>query len=67
MILTFGKYKDKEINDVAIEDPNYIFWMLENDVMDIPEHIIELANQHLSEDIGPDNEMLYGYDWGDRD
>lgn len=66
MKLTFGKHKGKEIEEVAAEYPSYIFWMSENNVMKIPEHIIELASESQSLDLPePDFEMIHGDDWGD--
>ena len=36
MKLNFGKHKEKELEEVAVEYPSYIFWMSENNVMEIP-------------------------------
>jgi hypothetical protein len=68
MKLTFGKHEGKELKEVAAEYPSYIFWMTENNVMEIPEHIIELASESQRLDLPePDFEMIHGDDWGDRD
>jgi hypothetical protein len=41
--------------------------MIENNVMDIPKHIVELASESQRLDVPPpDFEMIYGDDWGDR-
>lgn len=45
MKLTFGKHKDRELEEVAAEYPDYIFWMSKNNVMEISEHIMELASE----------------------
>ena len=67
MKLTFGKYNGRYIEEVAAEYPSYIFWMIENNVMDIPKHIVELASESQRLDVPPpDFEMIYGDDWGDR-
>jgi hypothetical protein len=67
MKLTFGKHKGKYIEEVAAEYPSYIFWMIENNVMNVSQHIIELAYESQRLDpIPPDFEMIYGDDWGDR-
>lgn len=68
MKLTFGKHKGKELEEVAAEYPSYIFWMSENNVMVIPEHIMELASESQTLDLPePDFEMIHGDDWGNRD
>ena len=65
MKLTFGKHKNKELEEVAAEYPRYIFWMSENDVMEIPEHIMELASESQRLDLPePDFEMINGDNWG---
>ena len=67
MRLTFGKHKGKTIEEVAAEHPSYIFWMSENNVMEIPEHVMELASESQRLDLPePDFEMIHGDDWGDR-
>lgn len=67
MRLTFGKHKGKTIEEVAAEHPSYIFWMSENSVIEIPEHIMELASESQMLDLPePDFEMIQGDDWGDR-
>lgn len=67
MRLTFGKHKGKTIEEVAAEHPSYIFWMSENSVIEIPEHIMELASESQRLDLPePDFEMIQGDDWGDR-
>ena len=68
MKLKFGKYKGIEIEEVAANYPNYIFWMSENNVMEIPEDILELASESLELITPePDFEMTHGDDWGNRD
>ena len=68
MKLTFGKHKGKEIEEVAAEEPSYIFWMSENNIIDIPKDIMELASESQRLDVPePDFEMIHGDDWGDRD
>jgi len=67
MKLEFGKHKGKELEEVAAEYPSYIFWMSENNVMEIPEHIMELAKSQRLDLPEPDFEMIHGDDWGDRD
>lgn len=64
MKLVFGKYKGKELEHVAVEDPDYIFWMNENNVMLVPDYIMVLARK--SQHIEPDFEMIHGDDWGNR-
>ena len=67
MKLAFGKHKGKELEEIAAEYPSYIFWVIENNVIKIPEHIMELASESQRLDSPePDFEMIYGDDWGDR-
>ena len=52
---------------IAIIDPNYIFWLLENKIINISNGIQELASENISLDpMPPDLDMVHE-DWGDRD
>lgn len=67
MKLTFGKHKGKELAEVAAEHPMYIFWMVKNKVIEIPNDLIELASESIKLDVPPpDFEMTHGDGWGDR-
>jgi len=41
----FGKYKDESIDVIAIDDPNYLYWILEtvDDIMDEDREVIEAS------------------------
>ena len=66
MKLEFGKHKGKELKEVAAEDPSYIFWIVEKDIMKVSEYIMELASETLRLDAPPpDFEIIHGDDWGD--
>lgn len=43
----FGKYKDDSIDDIAIDDPNYLRWILET-VEDIVEEDRAIIRSSLS-------------------
>lgn len=59
MTMSFGKYKGKELEEIAIENPNYVFWLCEHNIIKIPEHILELASENLILDIPkPDINMI---------
>jgi hypothetical protein len=67
MKLTFGKHKGKDLYRIAIQDPGYILWMMDNDVMEIPKAIIMLAKENKRSSIEPGFELTHGDDWGCRD
>jgi len=41
-ILSFGKHKGKQIEDLIEDFPGYIKWMVENEVRDFDEEVMEL-------------------------
>lgn len=43
--LTFGKYKGKSIAQVLLDEPSYILWLYEEEIIDFPEDIIIKAEQ----------------------
>ena len=67
MKLTFGKHKGKDLHEIAIQDPGYILWMMDNDVIEIPQAIIMLAKENKRSCIEPGFELTHGDDWGCRD
>ena len=62
-VMTFGKYKGKALVQILDESPSYIVWLAKNDVVKIPDDLIEMA---CHDTIEPDFEDLHG-DWGCRD
>ena len=42
-IITFGKYKGKTIDWIAENDPSYIIWLNDEQVVDFPAEIVEAA------------------------
>lgn len=42
-IITFGKFKGKTIDWIAKNDPSYIIWLNDEQVVDFPAEIIEAA------------------------
>lgn len=61
--LNFGKYKGQKILNIAIEDPNYIVWLSENNIIEIDGDILSSC---LHDTMAPDWEDLNS-DWGNRD
>jgi hypothetical protein len=52
--LSFGRYKDRTIQEIIEKDPGYILWMHDEHIAIIPERILEYAeesdtDQRLSE------------------
>lgn len=39
-VLTFGKFKGKTIEIALLNDPGYILWLYENEVVELPEDIV---------------------------
>lgn len=62
---TFGKYRDKLVSEVALDDPGYLRWLLENvDIRD--EALREAVEAYVDEDVsaGPgDGWERYGSGW----
>ena len=42
-IITFGKYKGKTVDWIAANDPSYIIWLNDEQVVDFPAEIVEAA------------------------
>lgn len=34
-VMTFGKYKGMTLEDIADENPSYIIWLVDNNILDI--------------------------------
>ena len=45
--LGFGKYKNKKLEQIAIIDPNYIFWLLENKIINLRVGVDKNINRKL--------------------
>lgn len=41
-ILTFGKHKGRSIGYIIDEHPSYMLWLLEEEIMELPQEIIDL-------------------------
>lgn len=44
-IFTFGKHKNEQVEDVIEDDPEYIRWLVENDVVQFDEETLELLSK----------------------
>ena len=43
-ILTFGKYEGEQLEDLIIDHPDYIEWLINNDVIQFDEEALELIS-----------------------
>jgi len=43
-ILSFGKYKGEQVEDLIEDDPSYIQWMVENEIRLFDEEVLEKLN-----------------------
>lgn len=59
-VFTFGKYNGNKLSDVLIDDPKYIEWLLDNEVVEFTEEILEKVHTELTSTLY--NERLYP-DW----
>ena len=66
-VLTFGKYRGKTIKEVATLNPRYVEWLLDSEIVQIPE---SLCDELLKDwDDNPyDNDWQDGhpFDFGDN-
>jgi uncharacterized protein (DUF3820 family) len=62
-VLNFGKYKGKTLLQILDENPSYIVWLADNNIINIPNDLLTTA---LSDIMPPDFEDLHN-DWGCRD
>ena len=44
-VFKFGKHKDDQLEDVIGDDPDYIEWCCDNDVVDFDEEVMELISK----------------------
>jgi len=44
-IFTFGKHKNEQVEDVIEDDPEYIRWVVENNVIEFDEETLELISK----------------------
>lgn len=63
--MTFGKHAGVTLEYIAVNDPGYVFWLQRKNIVDVPQHVTELAKKHRLRDIEPDFEDLHP-DWGIR-
>jgi hypothetical protein len=64
-LLTFGKFKGKSIQFILMEQPSYICWLYENDIVSISDDIVIEAE---SEGSGIVEDWLGDYgDFGNQD
>lgn len=59
-VMTFGKYKGKTLLKILDENPSYIIWLTENDVVKVPDDLLTMA---YHDTMSPDFEYLHS-DWG---
>ena len=62
-VMPFGKYKGKTLVQILDENPSYIVWLSENDVVKVSDDLLTMA---CHDTMSPDFEDLHG-DWGCRD
>ena len=69
MILNFGKYKGKDVQDVMNFDPAYIGWCIENGIIDVDLETKEKALAAFYESNIIDEAIFENdhSDWGMRD
>lgn len=48
-ILNFGKHKGQSIAMVLIDDPQYILWLYEKDIVKFPEDLVIRAEEYDEE------------------
>lgn len=49
-ILEFGKHRGKMLRQVLIDDPQYILWLNEEEIVNIAEDVIIEAEEKLDND-----------------
>ena len=50
--MTFGKHKGSTLDEIASQDPSYIIWLTDNNILDIN---VKLVSDCLADDMeGPD-------------
>lgn len=59
MKLTFGKYKYKTLEYVASIDPAYIYFLYNNNIIEVPDDIMEIASESQILDIPNNFDMLF--------
>lgn len=42
---TFGKHRERQVEDVIEDDPSYIAWLVENDKVEFDEEVLELITR----------------------
>ena len=62
-VMPFGKYKGKTLIQILDENPSYIIWLSENDVVEIPDDLLTMA---CHDTMSPDFEDLCD-NWEFRD
>lgn len=55
-IITFGKYAGKTIGQIADENPGYIVWLSELELVNFPDDILDDASSDYYEELA-----LYAY------
>jgi len=43
--MKFGKYKGEEIEDLLYDDPGYLVWLVEEEVVELDSEVIEQMEQ----------------------
>ena len=59
-LLTFGKFKGKSIQFVLYEQPSYILWLNENDILSISDDIV-IEAENLEDDWGHPKNVDWGF------
>lgn len=62
-IFTFGKHKGTSLAEVVAEDPTYIQWLEENNVIDLPAWALDAASENVKRELPP---VDMDDCWGDR-
>lgn len=53
--LPFGKYEGHTVEEVIAEDPSYINWAIENDIIELDDEAYREFEEAFDEDTGFDN------------
>lgn len=52
--LTFGKHKGRSLEYMICNHPDYMLWVIENEVMELPDEIVSEIEDAVEDDNGPE-------------
>lgn len=61
-VVTFGKHKGKTLDAIAEEDPSYIVWLADNDILHIDSTLLDNARRDDMESVSLHAEWYARYD-----